>query len=59
MPKFDVKNQQFLVDFKIPEPPLTLHNYVRRRYCIYIIQELKKIAENGESYFIKEMMKEE
>lgn len=60
MPKFDVNNQQVLIDFQIPEPPLTLHdNMSERDIELYIIQELKKISEMDESYLIKEMMKED
>jgi len=60
MPKFDIENQQALIDFQIPEPPLTLHTCKSDGdIALYIKQELKKISETNESYLIKEMMKED
>jgi len=60
MPKFDIVDQQVLIDFQIPEPPLTLQACKSDKEIeLYIKQELKKIHENNESYLIKEMMKED
>jgi len=47
MPKFDVDNPQVLIDFQIPEPPLTLHPKMSDGdVALYIKQELKRIHEN-------------
>jgi hypothetical protein len=60
MPKFDVIDQQVIIDFQIPNPPLTLHDCKSDEdIALYIKQELKKISETAENYLIKEMMKED